>query len=254
MMSPTCNSQCMAVLLLSTCSATQRSRLQACSLMEMEVSINHVNKHQPLFFWAAVHGGAGAAGTQHGGADPGEETNFQVKRMRPLFLTISSPLCPQCMEVLALLERNTAEQIRLNTQLGMEVWDRLLTPLQGAVACVGMYPFSVRPSCMFQLLAFCITFVCLASPNSNWTCRAPLPAVVISSACLVFQSIDSMSRTVVVAAGQAGHPHGGRDESRPAGRPDAPVRRAACGCRCCSGRRCGRRRRRSRHSGRQRHG
>lgn len=50
----------------------------------------------------------------------------------------------QCLEVVHLLERNTKEQCRLNTKLGLQLWDRLMTPLQGATACVGMYPFVVR--------------------------------------------------------------------------------------------------------------
>lgn len=50
----------------------------------------------------------------------------------------------QCLEVLQLLKRNAKEQCRLNTQLGRDMWDRLMTPLQGATACVGMYPFVVR--------------------------------------------------------------------------------------------------------------
>lgn len=49
----------------------------------------------------------------------------------------------QCLEVLHLLERNAKEQCRLNTQLGRDMWDRLMSPLQGATACVGMYPFLV---------------------------------------------------------------------------------------------------------------
>jgi hypothetical protein len=52
----------------------------------------------------------------------------------------------QCLEVVHLLERNVKEQCRLNTQLGRDMWDRLMTPLQGAIACVGMYPFLVRPT------------------------------------------------------------------------------------------------------------
>jgi hypothetical protein len=46
--------------------------------------------------------------------------------------------------VLHLLKRNAKEQCRLNTQLGRDMWDRLMSPLQGATACVGMYPFLVR--------------------------------------------------------------------------------------------------------------
>lgn len=58
----------------------------------------------------------------------------------------------QCLEAVHLLERNTREQCRLNTQLGRDMWDRLMTPLQGATACVGMYPFVVRlPSQKWQI-------------------------------------------------------------------------------------------------------
>lgn len=46
--------------------------------------------------------------------------------------------------MLHLLKRNAKEQCRLNTQLGRDMWDRLMSPLQGATACVGMYPFLVR--------------------------------------------------------------------------------------------------------------
>mmetsp|Transcript_13335 Transcript_13335/g.40326 ORF Transcript_13335/g.40326 Transcript_13335/m.40326 type:complete len:542 (-) Transcript_13335:655-2280(-) len=45
------------------------------------------------------------------------------------------------LEVFPLLQKNLEDERRMNSRLGLEFFKRIITPLQGAILCVGMWPY-----------------------------------------------------------------------------------------------------------------